>query len=282
MSSLCGTDAGFDVHKKFLVAVILNPENPSHRVSTRRFGTTGYALGQLEAYLREFKVTRVAMESTAQYWRPVWDRLEGKFELFLAQTRSTQAPRGRKSDDADALRIARRLVAGDLTLSYVPPQPQRECRLLTRHSVALKEQISRCRNEIEVVLEQAHLKLTSVVSDALGVSGRKILRALLAGETDPVQLASLGHRKLKASREELAEALSGQMTPAQKLVLRMTLDRIEQLEKDIEAIEQELLVQQAEQAEPLKRLCAIPGVSLCAAQQLIAEVGPSAPASSAR
>ena len=278
MSVLSGMLAGIDVHKKFLVVVILDSANSDKRVATRRFGTTWHALEELESFLRHFDVKHVAMESTAQYWRPVWDLLEGKFDLTLAQSRSTAAPQGRKTDDADALRIARRLLAGDLTVSYVPPPEQRECRLLTRHSVALKEEIGRCRNELETVLEQAHLKLTSVVSDALGVSGRKILRGLIDGETDPEKLAALGHAKLRAGKEELAEALRGKLTRPQKLVLGITLDRIERIEKDIEKIEQELATQQAAHADPLKRLCEIPGISLRAAQQLIAEVGPSADA----
>jgi len=278
MSLLSGKVAGIDVHKKFLVVVILDSTNPDRRVATRRFGTTGHALGELESFFQQFGVEHVAMESTAQYWRPVWDALEGRYHQVLAQARSTQAPPGRKTDDADALRIARRLLAGDLTVSYVPPPEQRECRLLTRHAVALKEEMGRCRNEIETVLEQAHLKLTSVVSDALGVSGRKILRALLEGEKDPEKLAALGHSKLKASKEELAEALTGRLSRSQKLVLRMTLDGIERLERDIEEIERELALQQSPHAEALKRLCAVPGISLCAAQQLIAELGPSAEA----
>jgi len=278
MSLLSAIAAGIDVHKKFVAVAILSSEDPNRPVSTRRFGTTWQALEELENYLRVYHVTHVAMESTAQYWRPVWDWLEGKFELFLAQARSTQAPHGRKTDNADALRIARRLIAGDLTLSYVPPPPQREARLLTRHVVALKAQISDCRNEIETLLEQAHLKLTSVVSDTFGFSGRRILRALVAGETDPEKLAALGHRRLKVSREELAEALRGALTAAQKLVLRLILDRVERLEKDIEEIDRALLAHQSEHAEALRRLCEIPGVGLWAAQQLIAEIGPSASA----
>ena len=160
MSSMHGTVAGIDVHKKMLVVVILRSANPEVDYATGRFGTTHYALEQLAAFLRQHGVTEVAMESTAQYWRGVWMALEGEFQLTLAQAHSTRAVRGRKRDLADARRIARRLLSDDLTVSYVPPPEQREWRLLSRARVAMQESVSRLHSQIEVLLEQAQIKLS--------------------------------------------------------------------------------------------------------------------------
>jgi len=267
MSVLSGMVAGIDVHKGFLVVVVLDSNRPDEPLESRKFGTTFHALQELEAFFHRHGVKHVAMESTAQYWRPVWDALESRFELKLAQARSTAAPRGRKTDASDALRIARRLLAGDLTLSYVPPPEQREWRLLSRECVAFREEIGRHRNRIEVLLEQAHLKLSCVVSDVLGVSGRRILRAMLNGETDPEQLSKLAHQKVRATKEELAEALRGNLKPAQKLTLRIHLDNIERLESDIELMEKELASQQAEHQATVERLSTIPGVGVRAANR---------------
>src|SRR5438270_1974094 len=167
------------------------------------------------------------MESTAQYWRPVWMSLESEFNLTLAQARSTRAPRGRKWDRADARRIAKRLLSGDLTVSYVPPPEQRDWRLLSRTQVAMRESIVRLRNQMEVLLEQAQIKLSSVVTDILGKSGRRMLDALIRGISDPVELAGLGDRRLQASKEQLADALSGQLTEAQRIVLELYLEQID-------------------------------------------------------
>src|SRR5215467_1477630 len=166
------------------------------------------------------------MESTAQYWRPVWMALEGEFRLTLAQARSTRGRRGRKWDKADARRIAKRLLSGDLTVSYVPPPEQRDWRLLSRTQVAMRESLVRLRNQVEVLLEQAQIKLSSVVSDLFGRSGRRMLEALLQGMEDPAELASLGDRRLRASKEELADALTGRLTEAHRIVLPVaTTDR---------------------------------------------------------
>ena len=203
------TVAGIDVHKRILVVVVLDRSTPDRDHATARFGTTHQARQELVEFLRFHQVSHVAMESTAQYWRPVWMDLEDEFPLTLAQARSTHAPRGRKQDLSDARRIARRLLSGDLTASYVPGPEQREWRLLSRTRVGMLESVVRLRNQIEVLLEQAQIKLSSVVSDVLGLSGRRILHALLEGVHDPVQLAALAHYRIRTSKEDLADALSG-------------------------------------------------------------------------
>jgi transposase len=270
--------AGIDVHKKLLVVVVADRAHPDSDLATGQFGTTHSALQELMQFLRSHAVESVAMESTAQYWRPVWMTLEGEFRLTLAQARSTRAPRGRKWDLADARRIVRRLLADDLTVSYVPPPEQRDWRLLSRTRVSLVEMRIQLRNQLETVLEQAQIKLTSVVSDVLGVSGRRILRALSEGEQDGQQLAGLGLPLLRASREELADALTGTVTSVQRLVLQVYLDQIEKIERDIVRLERELAQQQVHQQAAIARLCALPGFSACAAQQVIAEIGPQAEA----
>jgi transposase len=270
--------AGIDVHKRILVVVVLHSSAPERDHATARFGTTYQARQQLVEFLRFHQVSHVAMESTAQYWRPVWMDLEGEFPLTLAQARSTHAPRGRKQDLSDARRIARRLLSGDLTASYVPGPEQREWRLLSRTRVGMLESVVRLRNQIEVLLEQAQIKLSSVVSDMLGLSGRRILHALLEGIHDPVQLAALAHFRIRTSKPDLADALSGQLTPSQQLVLKLYLEQIEQIERHMLEVEKALAQAEAQHQDAIERLCEMPGVSVRSAQHVIAEIGPRAEA----
>ena len=258
--------------------VVRRNEDPDHDLATGRFGTTHYALEQLAEFLRQHGVTEVAMESTAQYWRGVWMTLEGQFQLTLAQARSVRGVRGRKRDLADARRIAKRLLSDDLTVSYVPPPEQRDWRLLSRARVAMQEAVSRLHSQTEVLLEQAQIKLSSVVSDILGLSGRRILHALVDGISDPGELAALGDRRLRASKEELGDALWGRLTDSQRLVLKMYLGQIEQIEKDMADLEKSLGSARSAVQDEIIRLCAHPGISTLAAQQIIAEVGPRAAA----
>ena len=276
--SLHGTVAGIDVHKKVLVVVILRSADPDQDYATGKFGTTHFALEQLAVFLRQYGVTEVAMESTAQYWRGVWMTLEGEFQLILAQARSTRAPRGRKRDLSDARRIAKRLLSDDLTVSYVPPPEQRDWRLLSRSRVAMQESVSRLHSQIEVLLEQAQIKLSSVVSDLLGASGRRILHALIQGVSDPDQLAALANRRVHASPQELSDALRGRMTTPQRLVLKLYMEEIEQTEKHMAELEKALAVAQSAEQDTIVRLCGHPGISTSSAQQIIAEVGPHASA----
>jgi transposase len=278
MEQVHGTLAGLDIHKKTVVVVVLDREHPDEDCAAGVFGTTRYGLNELIGFLRQHGVTHAAMESTAQYWRPVWMALEGQFTLTLAQARSTRAPRGRKWDKADAQRIARRLLSGDLTVSYVPPPEQRDWRLLSRTQVAMRESVVRVRNQIEVLLEQAQLKLSSVVTDILGKSGRRMLDALMRGISDPVELAALGDRRLQASKEQLADALDGRLTEAQRLVLKLYLEQIDTIERHMVEIDASLAKALAPHQNAVERLCEIPGVSVRTAQHIIAETGPRAEA----
>jgi transposase len=276
MESVQGMVAGLDVHKKTVVVVVLHADHPDQSDVAGVFGTTRYGLNELIAFLRQHGVTHAAMESTAQYWRPVWMALEGQFTLTLAQARSTRAPRGRKWDKADAQRIAKRLLSGDLTVSYVPSPEQRDWRLLSRTQVAMHESAVRVRNQIEVLLEQAQIKLSSVVTDILGKSGRRMLDAMTRGVSDPVELAALGDRRLQATREQLADALSGHLTEAQRIVLKLYLEQLDMIDRHMAQIDESLAQALIPHQDAIERLCEIPGIGVRTAQHIVAETGPKA------
>jgi transposase len=278
MNPVYGVVAGIDVHKRMLAVVVAVLKEQEIEYQQRRFGTTYSELEELAQWLHQLQVSEIAMESTAQYWRPVWIALEGQFRLHLAQPRSTLAPRGRKSDFADATRIVRRLVAEDLTLSYVPDREQRQWRTMTRMRVRMSTQQVRLRNQMEGLLEEGRIKLSSVVSDLLGVSGRNILWAMVRGTSDPAQLALLASYKLTTPAAQLLEALRGDLDWGQRLLLKMLLEQWEQLATHIEQLETEMTKALQAWQPATQRLVEIPGISHIAAQQILAEVGPEASA----
>lgn len=202
--------AGIDVHKKMLAVVIANARDRDLQFECHRFGTTVSELQNLSTWLRAHSVQEVVMESTAQYWRPVWLALEGQFQLRLAQARSNRGPRGRKTDFRDAKRSVSRLLSDELTLSYVPDAEQRGWRTLTRTKYQLTRDRVRLQNQLESLLEECQIKLSSIVSDLLGASGQRILRAIAAGESNPAKLRELGDKRLRATDEQLRDALNGQ------------------------------------------------------------------------
>lgn len=276
MTSVYGTVAGIDVHKKWLYVVIAPEEGSPSQWERLRTGSTATELSALAERLERAGVRTVVMESTAQYWRPVWAALEERFQLRLAQAQSNAAPHGRKTDYGDATRLIKRLRAEDLRLSFVPGAEQRGCRLLTRTRVHYREDLTRLRNRLEGLLEECRIKISGVLSDLLGASGRRMLRALANGQTDPQQLAALGDDKLRASREELAQALEGRLTPVHRLLIRQCLDQIEALEDQIADLDKTLEQVQGPHQSVLGRLCAIPGVAVAAAREILAELGPTA------
>ena len=185
--------AAIDVHKRLLVVVVAEAAEPEAILHTRRVGTGHADLHALASWLGDLGVAEAVMESTAQYWKPVWMELEPHMRLHLAQAQSNRAPRGRKSDLADAKRLLRRFVAGELFLSFVPEPEQRDWRTLTRARLQLVRNQVQLQNQIESLLEEGRIKLSSVVSDLLGVSGWRILRAMAKGETDPWQITEQRH-----------------------------------------------------------------------------------------
>lgn len=222
--------AGIDVHKKMLAVVVANARNRELQFECRRFGTTVCELQRLSTWLQEQAVQEVVMESTAQYWKPVWFVLEGRFQLWLAQARSNRGPRGRKTDFRDAKRSVSRLLSDDLILSYVPDAEQRGWHTLTRTKYQLRRDRVRLQSQLESLLEECQIKLSSVVSDLLGASGQRILCAIANGETDPARLRALGDRRLHATDEQLRDALNGQPQPLHRRLLKLYLERLNLIE----------------------------------------------------
>jgi transposase len=211
------------------------------------------------------------MESTGVYWKPVWHVLEGRFELVLANAAQVRNMPGRKSDVNDATWIAELLAHGLIRPSFIPPAPVQELRDLTRTRKQLVREISRHTLRIQKTLEDANVKLTEVVSSVLGTSGRAILAGLVRGETDPGRLADMATTRLKASREQIVEALQGTVTDHHRFMLKIHLDQIEQLEGAVRALEERARAGTFRPATQL--LSTIPGVSDVAAAAIIAEIG---------
>src|SRR5205807_6802539 len=213
--------AGIDVHKKVLAVVVSDVEvDCEHQFERRMLSSSPDQLRSLAAWLVEQEAEEVVMESTAQYWKPVWEALERYWKpirekregarrrsgaLHLAQAESNRARRGRKRDFADAERLVKRLVARELTLSFVPDAEQRLWRTVTRRKYQLTRERVRLQNQLESLLEEAHIKLSSFVSDLLGASARRMLKALADGETNPAALAALADRNLRATPEQLCD-----------------------------------------------------------------------------
>ena len=280
--------AGIDVHKRILVVAVgtvsgATAEDGSEqaepiRFANRQFGTTTAELLHLVAWLREHGVQEAVMESTAQYWKPVWLALEGHFRLSLAQAWSNRAPRGRKGDFRDAQRLVRRHVAGELTLSFVPDSEQRQIRTVTRRRTQLTRDRVRIHNQVESLLEETRIKLSSVVTDLLGSSGLRILTALSQGETDPGKLAAMGDARLQCPPEELADALTGSVSEIHRRLLQQHLAHLALIEAQMEELA--LLAADAlrQHSEAVMRLAKIPGIRVLSAQQIVAEAGPRATA----
>lgn len=270
--------AGIDIHKKMLAVVIANARDRELQFECHRFGTTVSELRSLSAWLQERAVQEVVMESTAQYWKPVWLALEGQFQLWLAQARSNRGPRGRKTDFRDAKRSVSRLLSDDLILSYVPDGEQRSWRTLTRTKYQLTRDRVRLQNQLESLLEECQIKLSSVISDLLGASGRRILRAIADGETDPARLRKLGDRRLHATEAELTDALSGQPQPLHRKLLLLYLQRLDLIEAQIAETEGMIAEAMKAHEDAIVRLAELPGLGVDSAQQIVAEIGPCAEA----
>lgn len=268
--------AGIDVHKKLLVVVVADAAQPESPLQSRRFGTGTGELRNLSAWLSHQGVQEAVMESTAQYWKPVWMELEPHMALHLAQAQSNKAPKGRKSDMADAQRLLRRFVAGELMLSFVPGAEQRAWRMITRGRLQLVRERVQLQNQIESLLEEGRIKLSSVISDLLGVSGRRILRALGSGETNPETLAALGDEHLKCGWEALVDALTGAMAEIHCKLLAQHLNRIELIDGQVEELNKLFAAQMQKHQDAVVRLIEVPGIGAEAAQEIIAEIGPEA------
>jgi transposase len=269
--------AGIDIHKKVLMVVVTDAAAEECEFESRRFGTVASERAHLVAWLQQRGVQQIVMESTAQYWKPIWLDVEPHFgQLHLAQAHSNRAPKGRKHDFADAQRLTRRLIAGELILSFVPDSEQRGWRTITRAKVQLVRDRVRLQNQLEALLEETRIKLSSVISELLGLSGRRILRALAEGQSDPAELAKLGDFRLKCSREELADALRGQWQPPHRQMLRLFLERLDLLDRQSQQLDQMVAEAMQPYEDAVIRLAEAPGFGPDSAQQTIAEVGAQA------
>src|SRR5262245_1932717 len=229
--------AGLDVHKKEVVACLRAVARGKVEHEVRRVPTTTRGLLELADWLDSAECTHIAMEATGVYWKPVWHILEGRFALVLANAAHIRGVPGRKSDVNDATWIADLLAYGLIRASFVPPQPIQELRDLTRTRKQFGREIVQHTQRIQAVLEEANIKLSSVITDILGTSGRRILKAIVAGETDPMKLAELGGPRLAATKSQLADALLGRVRPHHRFLIDQHLKTIEQLEETITAFD---------------------------------------------
>ena len=264
---------GLDVHKKSVTACVLWASG--RRRQTRAFGTFTHELLELGDWLRACGVTHVAMESTGVYWKPVWNLLEGQFEVLLVNAQHIKAVPGRKTDQKDSEWIADLLQHGLLRASFVPPSPIRELRDLTRYRASLAQEINRIANRIQKVLEDANIKLASVATDTLGASGRAMLEAIIQGEQDSQRLAEMSRGLLRNKIPELQEALQGRVTAHHRFMLRELLDHLYFVESKMQRIEQEVAERLGPFQSEVARLCTIPGVDRVTAWGLLAEIGMS-------
>lgn len=265
--------AGLDVHQMTVVACARVTLDGKVRRETRTFGTTTAELLKLADWLAEAGCTHALMESTGVYWKPVWHILADQFELVLANAMHVRNIPGRKSDVNDAVWLADLLAHGLVRGSFVPPEPILELRDLTRTRKQLVRETSQHTQRIQKVMEDANLKLTGIISDVLGASGRAIIEALIAGETDPEKLALLPVGRVKATRAEFAEALRGRVTAHHRFMLRLHLGQIDALETAVREVEARLGSALEPFREAVDRLTTMPGVSETVARVIVAEIG---------
>jgi len=286
--------AGIDVHKKKLAVVVADVEaEDEYQFERRWYGSNPEQLHVLSEWLIEQQVEEVVMESTAQYWKPVWGALErfwkamcqrregaGRMSgtLHLAQALSNRGRRGRKTDFRDAERLVKRLVSQELVLSFVPDAEQRLWRTLTRTRYQRTRDKVRLHNQLEALLEEAHIKLSSLVSDLLGASARRMLKALADGETDPAVLAALADQRLRATPAQLRDALGActELNPVYRRLVKMTMEGLPFVEQQISQLNQEIASLLQQHQDAVERLAVVPGLGVDSAQQIIAEVGAKA------
>jgi len=265
---------GLDVHKDTVVACVRLVIDGKTVKEVRTFSTTTADLMALSQWLAENKCTHIAMESTGVYWKPVWHILaDGEFELVLANAAHIKGVPGRKSDVKDADWVSDLLAHGLIRASFVPDTPTQEMRTLMRTRKQLSREQARHILRIQKTLEDANIKLDSVISDLMGVSGRKMIEALIAGQRDPAKLARLADPRVQASQETLRQALRGRVTRQHRFLLRLHLDQIDGLDAAIAKIDREVEAAIAPFRTAVEQVSSVPGVKNLAALQIISEIG---------
>jgi transposase len=266
--------AGLDVHKDTVVACVRHTANGEVRREVRTFKTTTKELLALSGWLAEEGCTQIAMEATGVYWKPVWHILsDGDFTLVLANAAHVKNVPGRKTDANDATWLADLLAHGLIRGSFVPDQQTQEMRNLLRTRKQLVRERSSHVQRLQKTLEDANIKLDSVISDIIGLSGRRMIEALIAGETDPEALAALAHRRIKATPDQLEAALRGRVTRHHRFLLRLHLQQIDAIDAAIDQIDQEVDADVEPFRDAIALLTTIPGVSELSACVILAEIG---------
>lgn len=268
--------AGLDVHKKTVMACRIIPSSSGGwQREIRNFSTMTDALLLLADWLRAGGVTHVAMESTGVYWKPIYNILEAEVEVLLVNAEHIKFVPGRKTDVNDAQWIAELLQHGLLKASFIPPVEQRDLRELIRYRTNLIQERTREINRIQKVLEDANIKLASVASNVLGVSGRDMLAQLIAGQDDPTTLAQLARGRLRQKIDELERALTGYVRPAHRMLLKLHLEHIDDLNAKVTTLSEEIerLMIPFDSVDAIERLDAIPGVNTITAQVILSELG---------
>jgi transposase len=266
--------AGLDVHKKTVVACLLTPDPQGGlRQETRSFSTMTCELLALSDWLLAVGCTHVAMESTGEYWKPVFNILEAHFEVLLVNAQHIKAVPGRKTDVKDAQWIAELLQHGLVRASFIPPPVQRELRELTRHRSNFVRERASVVNRVHKVLESANIKLAAVATDVMGVSGRAILQALIAEGSPPAAMAELAKGRLRNKREQLTQALEGRVQAHHRFILSELLAQIDSLEETIARFAQQIEEYGKPFAEGMELLDTIPGVGRETAEVIMAEMG---------
>ena len=265
--------AGLDVHKETVVACIRIAADATPVQHVQTFATTTSGLLALADWLFSYEVPIVAMEATGVYWKPVWHVLEGHFELVLANASHVKNVPGRKTDVNDAMWLADLLAHGLIRASFVPPVAVQELRVLTRTRKQFVRERAAHVQRIEKVLEDANLKLSLVLADILGKSGRAVLQAIIDGHTDPEHLLCCINTRVKANRAELLEALRGRISAHHRFMLKLHLGQVDALDQAIATIEKEVSLGLKPFRESAQLLSTMPGLSAVSASVIVAEIG---------
>ena len=265
---------GLDVHKRTVVAcVLVTSSGGAVRKELRSFGTTTDEILRMGDWIKAAGCTHVAMESTGVYWKPIYNLLEGQFELLVVNAQHMKAIPGRKTDTHDAEWIAELLRHGLLKPSFVPSAFQRELRDLTRYRISVVQERARMVNRLQKVLEDANIKLASIASDITGVSARAMLQEMLSGHSDPHALAELARGRLREKRAELEKALVGRMKTHHRFMIAELLGHIDYLDQAIERVSREIRERMRPFDDQIAQWDSIPGVNRRTAEVMVAEIG---------
>jgi transposase len=261
---------GMDVHKENLVATI---RGKSIKTQTKSYNTFTSSLIKLKEWLKKHGITHIAIESTGVYWKPVFNVLGDDFEILLVNARHVKNVPGHKTDKRDSRWLAKLLLSGLLRGSFIPSRKIRELRDLTRYKTKLTNQVSAEKNRFQKILEDANIKLSSVLSDVFGATGKKIIAKILEGNYDPQQLCYYVHGHVKANKKDIVEALTGYVTDHHCFMLKTILSNISRIETTLAEIKDQLEKVTEPYKEILELLETIPGVGHDGAIGIISEIG---------